>query len=233
MMILNRIWEHVKRRMARMLPQRGGGADNTSLIYQPLPHSNIRVVFLAPGKWDDRIHCILETVSLDDDPTYETLSYVWGDASIKKSIFLQNYNFQVTASLESALRHLRCEREGRTIWIDALCINQTNDVEKTEQVKLMQYIYARTSHLVVWVGETSEDSDLGMQTIRQTGEELKEGDYTDVDLANVSLIQNLHPAIKDFDPKPWVAINRLFRRVWFERIWVSFIHLVPANEGES
>ena len=47
-----------------------------------------------------------------------------------------------------------------------------------------------------------------MQTIRQTGEELKEGDYTDVDLANVSLIQNLPHAIKDFDPKPWVAINR-------------------------
>ena len=83
------------------------------------------------------------------------------------------------------------------------------------------------------MGEASEDSHLGMQTIRQTGEELKEGDYTDVDLTNVSLIQNLPHAIKDFDPEPWVAINRRFRRVWFERIWVKFLRLVPANECES
>ena len=76
------------------------------------------------------------------------------------------------------------------MWIDALCINQNNDAEKTEQVKQMQFIYARTSHLVVWIGEASEDSDLGMQTVRQLGEELKESSNWDVNLALVFSYSN-------------------------------------------
>lgn len=84
----------------------------------------------------------------------------------------------------------------------------------------MQLIYARTSHLVVWVGEASEDSDLGMETLKQVGEELKEGTDWDVDLANASLIKKHPQEGRAFDPKPWVAANRLFRRNWFERVWV-------------
>ena len=33
------------------------------------------MIALAPGKWEDEIECSLETVFLDDDPSYETLSY--------------------------------------------------------------------------------------------------------------------------------------------------------------
>ena len=61
------------------------------------------------------------------------------------------------------------------MWIDAICINQKDDAEKAVQVRQMQLIYARTSHLVIWVGEASEDSDLGMETLKQVGEELKRG----------------------------------------------------------
>lgn len=144
-----------------------------------------------------------------------------GDASIqKKPIFLQKHRFYVTQNLESALRHLRHQGSQRTMWIDALCINQNNDAEKTEQVKQMQFIYARTSHLVVWIGEASEDSDLGMQTVRQLGGELKESSNWDVNLANVSLIKNSPQDTVNSDPKPWVAANHLFRRDWFERVWV-------------
>ena len=206
--------------MARLLRKREEAPSDTSLIYQPLQQGEIRIVTLAPGKWNHRLECTLKTVSLDDNLSHEALSYVWGDASIKKPIFLQKHRFQVTQSLESALRHLRHENSERTMWIDALCINQTDDAEKTVQVKQMQFIYARTPHLVIWVGDASEDSDLGMQTVRQVGEELKEGNCWDVDLANASLIKHLPQDTENFDPKPWIAANRLFRRNWFERVWV-------------
>lgn len=88
------------------------------------------------------------------------------------------------------------------------------------KVRQMQLIYARTSHLVIWVGEASEDSDLGMETLKQVGEDLKEGSYWDVDLANASLTKKLPQEGRAFDPKPWVAANRLFRRNWVERVWV-------------
>ena len=210
---LERIWEHAGRIVALLMLK--------GLIYQPLQHREIRVITLAPGKWNDQLECTLKIVSLDDNPSYETLSYVWGDPRVqKKSIFLQKQLFQVTQSLESALRHLRHQDTERTMWIDAICINQKDDAEKSVQVQQMQLIYARTSHLVIWVGEASEDSDLGMETLRQVGEELKEGSYWDLDLANVSLIKKLPQEGSAFDTKSWVAANRLFRRNWFERVWV-------------
>ena len=216
----NHIWGHVERRIIQFLPKSGGAPANLSSIYHPLQHNEIRLITLAAGRWADQIQCSLQTVSLDDSPVFEALSYVWGDASIRRKVRLQSYNFEVTASLEVALRHLRHEHSERIMWIDAICINQYNDAEKSEQVKKMHFIYACTSHLVVWVGEASEDSDLGMKTLRQIGEELKDGPLWEADLANVSLVQDLPEAIEEFDPKPWVALNRLFRRPWFERVWV-------------
>ena len=218
---LGRIWEHAGRIVAPLMLKGEEATDDTASIYQPLQHHEIRVITLAPGKWNDQLECTLEIVSLDDNPLYETLSYVWGDPSVqKKSIFLQKQLFQVTQSLESVLRHLRHQDTERTMWIDAICINQKDDAEKSVQVRQMQLIYARTSHLVIWVGEASEDSDLGMETLKQVGEELKEGNYWDVDLANVSLIKKLPQEGSAFNTKPWVAANRLFRRNWFERVWV-------------
>lgn len=206
--------------MTWLLQRIGGRLADYSSIYQPLQHNEVRLITLAPGKWRDPIECSLQIVSLDDYPTYEALSYVWGDASLRRWIRLMDANFDVSKSLEVALGHLRHEDSERVMWIDAICINQSDDAEKSEQVKKMQFIYARTSHLVVWVGEASEDSDLGMRTLEQIGEELKEGPFWEVDLANVSLIKNMPEAIENFDPKPWVALNRLFQRSWFERVWV-------------
>ena len=223
---LNQVREQVERLVALLLPSKGEEEVDTSLIYQPLENRQIRIIALAPGKWDDEIECSLKTVSLDDDPSYETLSYVWGDPKLrKKTILLQRQRFQVTPSLESALRHLRHIETERTIWVDAVCINQKDDVEKAVQVKQMQLIYARTSHLVIWIGDASGDSDLGMETVREVAGELKGGSHWDVDLADVSLIKSLLREKKAFDPKPWVAANRLLRRDWFERVWVNLLSM--------
>ena len=223
---LDHVRERVERLVAPLLLPKEDEEIDTSLIYRPLQHRQIRIIALAPGKWDDEIECSLSTVSLDDNPSYETLSYVWGDPKLqKKTILLQRQRFQVTPSLESALRHLRHEETERTMWVDAVCINQRDDVEKSVHVKQMQLIYARTSHLIIWVGEANGDSDLGMETVKQVGGELKGGTHWDVDLADVSLIKSVMSEKKAFDPKPWVAANRLLRRDWFERVWVTSLSM--------
>lgn len=222
-MDLKRVWKYFQGLVANLLPKEEEATNDISLIYQPLQHRETRIITLAPGEWNDRIECALRTVSLDDNPSYEALSYCWGDPNDpKKLIFLQNQPFKATPSLESALRHLRHRDSERTMWIDAICTNQNDVAERTAQVQQMQDIYAHASHLVVWVGvaSESEDSDLGMETCRQVGEELKEGDHWNIDLANVSLIKDPHQRKEAFDPKPWVAANRLFRRNWFDRVWV-------------
>jgi hypothetical protein len=53
-----------------------------SAIYSPLDptHHETRIFILRLGKWDDEIHGTLRKVSLDEQPEYTALSYVWGDA---------------------------------------------------------------------------------------------------------------------------------------------------------
>ncbi|KAH9219629.1 heterokaryon incompatibility, partial [Leptodontidium sp. 2 PMI_412] len=59
----------------------------------------------------------------------------------------------VTRNLFLALRRLRKPEEPRVMWIDALCICQENDEEKSHQVRLMGEIYKRCAEVCIWVGE--------------------------------------------------------------------------------
>lgn len=99
-----------------------------SKIYAPLDtdRREIRLASIVPGRWSEDVYCNLKVVSLDDTPTYEALSYTWGDPLDKTPIFLNGLTFLVTKNLLWALRRLRHSRETRYIWIDALCINQSN-----------------------------------------------------------------------------------------------------------
>ena len=103
-------------------------------IYSSLDPSRnqIRVLHLSPGREnDDELYCTLSTVSLDDDPQYEALSYVWGDTSEDEpSIMLGERELKVRRNLHSALQGIRYLDRGRTVWIDALCINQEDVEEK-------------------------------------------------------------------------------------------------------
>lgn len=67
--------------------------------------------------------------------------------------------FRITASLDEALRHLRGSEEDLVLWIDQICIDQTNNVEKGEQVSAMSIIYARTAEVLIWLGPAHSDSD--------------------------------------------------------------------------
>lgn len=56
-------------------------------------------------------------------------------------------------NLERALRYLRLEKQHRTLWIDALCINQQDDAEKKVQIQRMDFLYANASAVRIWLGD--------------------------------------------------------------------------------
>jgi len=58
-------------------------------------------------------------------------------------IYLQNEPYQVTVNLEAALRRLRKRNQSVVFWIDAICIDQTNEREKSVQIQLMDDIYRK------------------------------------------------------------------------------------------
>ncbi|KAE8445717.1 hypothetical protein EG329_012896 [Mollisiaceae sp. DMI_Dod_QoI] len=128
----------------------------TPYTYEPLNPSNslIRLIALEPSPdFASDIYCDIFNVSLDTKPVYEAVSYAWGDANITEMLFLQNHPFQATVNLVSALRHLRFKYETRILWVDAICIDQANNLEREQQVGLMGSIYSMAECDLLWLGE--------------------------------------------------------------------------------
>jgi hypothetical protein len=130
--------------------------SSPSMWYEPLDATalQIRLVTIEPSELNDDINCTLNIASLDDHSPYEALSYFWGDPNVTKTILLNSRPFEVTLNLESALRHLRLG-ELRTMWIDAICINQQDLQERGSQVKQIQKVYESAMSTFVWLGDAT------------------------------------------------------------------------------
>ncbi|CAE7001260.1 HET domain containing protein [Pyrenophora teres f. teres] len=127
--------------------------------YKRINSPLIRLIEIQPGNWTDPIECTLSTFDLNkvdfpENSPYETLSYVWGDASQRREILVKGIPFNVTRSLFEALQVLRRPAGGgvRVIWADGICINQNDQEEKTCQVQMMGRIYACGAKVLIWLG---------------------------------------------------------------------------------
>lgn len=115
------------------------------------------------------VACTIFHVSLDHPPPYFALSYTWGDVHQKGCILVHGSPFYVTKSLETALIHLTPDDAPLTLWIDALCIDQNDEVEKAEQVRKMHRIYSHATSVITWLGPATETSDAAMSWIQCYG----------------------------------------------------------------
>ena len=110
---------------------------------------------------DEGIQCKLATVSLNDFPSYEALSYTWGEPDdLSHKIWLNGIRVGVRQNLWDALCALRPKSSGdRVLWIDALCINQSDTKERNHQVGIMGEIFRSAKKVIVWLGvPTQSDS---------------------------------------------------------------------------
>ena len=140
-------------------------------FYQHIPlrtEQSIRVLKLAPALHrDSSLRCKLVEVSLDKNPKYEALSYVWGSPQNGCYVECHGSKLHITANAEAALRRLRYRCCPRTLWIDAICINQTSIPEKNTQLRLMADIYRKARRVIIWLGEGSEMLDLAFRSFRE------------------------------------------------------------------
>ena len=127
-----------------------------------------RVLALQPGSDTDIIQCLIQTASITSPPPYEALYYCWGDASMTKNIELEGYRFPVTTNLCAALHSLRLEDTPRIVWIDAVCIDQSNVAERESQVGLMRKIYQQAIRVVIWLGTSGPKTELAFELVRST-----------------------------------------------------------------
>ncbi|KAJ9647155.1 hypothetical protein H2199_002141 [Coniosporium tulheliwenetii] len=139
-------------------------------LYNKLDHdkAEIRILTIHPSwRLAAPRECTLSKASLSDKPVYGALSYVWGDPSVTTPIIVNGVEVQVTTNLDSALRHICQERFPLILWVDAICINQEDLAERSQQVQLMGKIYSQAEGVMVWLGEAAEKSDLALAKIEE------------------------------------------------------------------
>jgi Heterokaryon incompatibility protein (HET) len=90
--------------------------------------------------------------SIDKPHSYEALSYVWGFLSSSESLRCDGKSISITPNLRDALRKLRLVDRHRALWVDQICINQSDKDEKSSQVALMDRIYRMAEQVIAWLG---------------------------------------------------------------------------------
>ncbi|KAH8760741.1 heterokaryon incompatibility protein-domain-containing protein [Hyaloscypha finlandica] len=106
------------------------------------------------------VHINLEVYPRDRCPEYEAASYSWGGENgdyTKRSPIYIGKSWDVlwqTQSCWNLLQRLWLkERGARSVWVDAICINQEDLEERSTQVGMMALTYTRCSRVFAYLGE--------------------------------------------------------------------------------
>jgi hypothetical protein len=165
-------------------------------------HSQIRLLTLLPGSWEDPIQSTLRMDSLNSAKDYEALSYTWGEPGVPFVISINGASFNARENLYWALRYLRHESLQRVLWIDAVCINQTDESERNAQVQRMGDIYGNARKVLVWLGKGNGLVEEAMDFAQKQSQDMRprrKGHATDTN---------------------WNCLEPLLNRDYWTRVWI-------------
>ncbi|KAF5576470.1 heterokaryon incompatibility (het-6OR allele) [Fusarium pseudocircinatum] len=216
----------------------------SSRLYKPLNPgtSEIRLLKIPPNPSSE---FELVTVSLDDEPKYAALSYLWGDPEKYGQVTIQGNTVKIPDNLASAFLcvlsddSFRSQSHVRYLWADAICINQNDLDERSQQVQLMRRIFQRAHVTFAWVGP--KDYSLAFETIKTITKEIyentprKNAPYkTKFDLEWL----RRHPMLcidrgsdlpNNHLNDPWSAVADFLQHQYWQRVWI-FQEIVLAEQ---
>jgi hypothetical protein len=146
-------------------------SDSTAQdLYTTLPLNiysrEIRLLVIeAAPELSDPISCTLEKHGLDQGIEYFALSYVWGSTENPSIIQVNGINFKITRNQDFALRQIRHLEPGARFWIDAICINQADLAERTQQVEIMDQIYKSAIQTWACIGSAQAGCDKALASL--------------------------------------------------------------------
>ncbi len=123
----------------------------------------IRLLRLEPSPSSGEVVCHLQPYDIEEaanSVSYEAVSYEWGKAGQYEVIKLNGQRFRIQANLFYFLKILRRQSADRVLWVDAICINQCDPIERDQQVRIMRKIYPRAQKVLSWLGVSDDCSDL-------------------------------------------------------------------------
>ncbi|KAH8657720.1 heterokaryon incompatibility protein-domain-containing protein [Xylariales sp. PMI_506] len=187
----------------------------------------------------------LQIVDLEHEfPPYTALSYTWGPAQIElnedpksrnqpavpevKPILVDSMRFDVQLNLFDALCHLGSFRSGEYIWIDAICINQADQEEKTTQVAIMDLIYKKASKTTVWLGRESIHTTRAVELLSSTAQvgrrvalDIGRSGYWHEPPPRDDMLGFQKYGLPKLKENDWVALHDVFGRQYFGRVWMT------------
>ena len=162
----------------------------------------IRLLKLYPGSGDDPLHCSLHNVPSSHITTAEALSYAWGEPPATHMIWVNDFEFDVRSNLYHALQKIRLPDQIRTLWIDALCINQSDVQERNHQVRQMAHIFGSAKSVIVWLGLANGSTSAAFDFLKQS--------YMGGQSTRKRLMNDVR----------WHAISELCRNDYWTRVWI-------------
>lgn len=164
----------------------GNDFTDRFMIYRAKPLKNsrdIRVLDIEPAdSFGEPLRCSFRVINLPEAhkqvqcashvpgdkmmsaaDQYQCLSYAWEGVTAAKAILCDGRCLLIPENLESALKRIRERLKPpnaftNTVWADAICINQVDDAEKSQQVAMMGDIYTLSHCLIIWLGEAFQSS---------------------------------------------------------------------------
>jgi hypothetical protein len=213
-----------------------------NLIYVPLPpqdpNENVaaysRLLELWPGEGADLFLCTLQNVDIEHPHVpFEALSYVWGREKSDNVLFCTDNQgnihgqLELTRNLEQALRALRQPHQRRILWIDAICIRQDDNAERSRQVSYMRSVYNNASRVIIWLGEKDATVRRAFEFAQHLAMVAAELQVTipqspqspqQAQIARLNLVGLVINAMREH-PENSRALDALLTKEYFERVW--------------
>jgi hypothetical protein len=217
--------------------------ESGELVYKALQtDTSFRLLRILPSVGHGTvIRCELHEVpSLEEAPnTYIAVSYRW-DTSMGKSskIIMNGAELMVYPKLERILRDLRASYWSKIVWIDQICINQEDPMEKSRQVSMMDDIYGTCNQVRICLPVPGITVGGLWGELISTWDPERYPELQEVEAAHDLLWKlNTSRFIEDYTPssnneinlsgllalapmEQWKALANLLDNPWFQRIWI-------------
>jgi hypothetical protein len=162
---------------------------------------------------------------LDGDDVYEALSYVWGEGHPQKDVDIAGQRITITDNLYSALQRLRHPVKKRTVWVDQLCIDQSDNSERSSQVAMMRDIYRKCSCCIIWLGELNVISTQSASDVFNFIKEVAAVARTEY----LGLPTLFRDTPEGEQAREAFAAFAMYGNSWWSRIWTVQEAIIPHN----
>ncbi|KAF2758095.1 hypothetical protein EJ05DRAFT_500613 [Pseudovirgaria hyperparasitica] len=164
------------------------------------------------------------------DVEFDALSYVWGDPSNVTAIKCNGCELLIGKNLHEALLEKKKRGSGTLLWADAICINQSDDTEKTTQVRMMWQIFKTASRVIIWLGAGNSRDSIALKLAQRLYLKCDGVKYSFHDSYNMPDLDLKSLGEEDpYKSLPWEALFGILTHEWFTRIWVVQELLVSSR----